>query len=131
MYVKLTIAFANPYIYSVLPAPTGALPSVQVHLAPTLTLSQTVTFPAPSAGGLTVSAHCSSSGKNPRVFLVSTPTDKTLLTEGSTVWEISGADIGEQVDQLVREGRVSDAIGLVEAVGDVHLAPVGYYRFVT
>ncbi|BEI86071.1 hypothetical protein CcaverHIS002_0603580 [Cutaneotrichosporon cavernicola] len=57
----------------------------------------------------------------PKLLLVSTPTDRTLALEGSTIWEVRGTDIGEQVDELVREGRVMDAIGLVEAVGDTGL----------
>jgi hypothetical protein len=59
------------------------------------------------------------------ILFVSTPMDKALsLSEGSTIWIIRGMNIGEQVDELVREGRVSDAIGLVEAVGEDGLPPV-------
>lgn len=92
-----------------------------------------MTFPAPSAGSLTVSDINVSSSKGPqggspaapKVLLVSTPTDKTLLhNEGSTVWELRTGDVGDAVDGLVREGRVADAIGLVEASGDAKLAPV-------
>lgn len=92
-----------------------------------------MTFPAPTAGGLTVSAiNVSSttgpqgpSAGTPKVLLVSTPTDKTLLhNEGSTVWEMRTGDVGDEVDELVKEGRVADAIGLVEASGDAKLAPV-------
>lgn len=134
-----SLAFGNPYIYSVLPAAAGSssgstppLPSVRIHLAPTLALRSAVTFPAPSAGGLTVSAINVSSttgpqgqSETPRVLLVSTPTDKTLLhNEGSTVWEMRTGDVGDEVDELVKEGRVADAIGLVEASGDAKLAPV-------
>lgn len=133
------LAFGNPYIYSVLPAAassgsgsTPSLPSVRVHLAPTLALRNIVTFPAPSAGGLTVPAiNVRSTGPQgqsaaePKVLLVSTPTDKTLLhNEGSTVWEMRTGDVGDAVDELVKEGRVADAIGLVEASGDAKLAPV-------
>lgn len=63
----------------------------------------------------------------PRLLLVSTPTDRTLLAaEGSTIWQLPAPNIGEQVDDLVRDGRVVDAIGLVEAVGDAGLEPVSY-----
>jgi len=59
------------------------------------------------------------------VLLCSTPTDKTLLqSEGSTIWVLRGGDIGEEVDELLREGRSSDAIGLVEAVSERGLSPV-------
>jgi hypothetical protein len=55
----------------------------------------------------------------------STPTDKALSqTEGSTIWVLKGGDIGEEVDELLREGRSADAIGLVEAVGEAGLSPV-------
>jgi hypothetical protein len=39
---------------------------------------------------------------------------------------VEAGDIGEQVDDLVKDGRVLDAIGLAEAVGDESLSPVGY-----
>lgn len=121
------IAFASPNIYSVVPAAAG--PTVQVHLAPTLTLRQTVAFPAPSAGSLTVSAlsvGAKGDKKSARMLLVSTPSDKTLLqNEGSTIWEVQGSEVGEQVDELVKEGRLTDAIGLVETVGEDQLQPVG------
>lgn len=135
-----TLAFGNPYIYSVLPAAansgstsTQPLPSVRIHLAPTLSLRSTATFPAPSNGSLTVSAvNVSSTTKTqgsstgtPKVLLVTTPTDKTLAnSEGSTIWEMRAGDVGNEVDELVKEGRVADAIGLVEASGDSNLAPV-------
>lgn len=60
-----------------------------------------------------------------KVLLVSTPNDKNLAqSEGSSVWAVEAGDIGEQVDELVKEGRVQDAIGLVEAMGDAGLSPV-------
>lgn len=110
-----------------IPAASGP-PSIQVHLAPTLTLRQSITFPTPSTGSLTVSAlNVGVKGKRkaPRMLLVSTPTDKTSLqAEGSTVWEVQATDVGDQVDELVKEGRLTDAIGLVETVGDEGLHPV-------
>lgn len=60
-----------------------------------------------------------------KVLFCSTPTDKTLLqSEGSTIWALRTGDIGEEVDELLREGRSLDAIGLVEAVGESGLSPV-------
>lgn len=134
-YCELTPAFANPFLYSVIsPAAAAAgtpasMPTIQVHLAPTLTLRDTVTFPAPATGSLALAAlsvaTTSTDGKkSSKVLLVSTPTDRTLSHQGSTIWEVRGSDIGEQIDELVKEGRVTDAIGLVEAVGDTGLAPV-------
>jgi hypothetical protein len=94
-------------------------------------LRDTITFPAPATGSLAVAAlnvgTTSSEGKkSSKLLLVSTPTDRTLALEGSTIWEVRGTDVGEQVDELVREGRVTDAIGLVEAVGDTGLAEVSF-----
>ncbi|WOO80809.1 Vam6/Vps39-like protein [Vanrija pseudolonga] len=130
------IAFANPYIYSVVPpvsvnAHSVPLPSIHVHLAPTLAHRQTLTFPSPSAGVLNITcptvglSTATGEGKPlPRLLLVSTPTDRALLAaEGSTIWQLPAPNIGEQVDDLVRDGRVVDAIGLVEAVGDAGLEP--------
>ncbi|CAK9785513.1 hypothetical protein CC85DRAFT_286680 [Cutaneotrichosporon oleaginosum] len=127
------LAFSNPFLYSVLPAATAVagqsatLPTIQVHLAPTLALRDTITFPSPATGSLTIAAlsvgtTLSEGKKSSKLLLVSTPTDRTLALEGSTIWEVRGTDIGEQVDELVKEGRVTDAIGLVEAVGDTGLA---------
>ena len=58
------------------------------------------------------------------MLLVSTPSDKNLATtEGSTIWALGSCDLGEHIDDLVKEGRVQDAIGLVDAVGEGGLAP--------
>ncbi|WVQ78836.1 hypothetical protein IAT38_000927 [Cryptococcus sp. DSM 104549] len=138
------VAFANPYIYSivhVLPHTSSSglsipIPTLQVHLAPTLTLRQAIPLPTPSVGTLAASTLTLTSLASPRgtpalnmqpatkLLIVSTPTDKALAqSEGSSVWAVRTGDIGEQVDELVREGRVEDAIGLVEAVGENGLSP--------
>lgn len=60
-----------------------------------------------------------------KMLFIVTPTDKTVLqSEGSSVLAIGCSSVGDQVDGLVREGRVADAIGLVESVGEVGLDPV-------
>lgn len=52
-------------------------------------------------------------------------TDKSLSqAEGSSLWAIRATDMGEQIDELVKDGHVPDAIGLVEAVGENGLSPV-------
>ncbi|WWD16424.1 hypothetical protein CI109_100850 [Kwoniella shandongensis] len=140
------VAFANPYIYSIVPVvPTSSsstastavpVPTLQVHLAPTLTLRQTLALPSPSTGGLTVTSLVTTSTAAPqstpaanmlpstKLLFVSTPTDKTLAaTEGSTIWGVRADHIGHEVDELVRQGRIGDAIGLVEAVGESGLSP--------
>ncbi len=140
--------FSNPYIYSVVPVVPTSAPSsssvsttshahaIQVHLAPTLTHRQTLALPAPSAGTLTIGGLTGFS-LNPtetpaeamlpamKLLMVSTPTDKGLSqSEGSSIWVLRSGDVGDQLDDLVREGRVPDAIGLVEAVGEAGLSPV-------
>lgn len=94
-------------------------------------MRDTVTFPTPDAGSLILSAlnvaTISADGKkSSKLLIITTPTDRALAVEGSTIWELRGSDIGEQVDELIREGRVTDAIGLVEAVGDIGLEPVRF-----
>lgn len=60
---------------------------------------------------------------------MSTPNDKLLsANEGSSIWAVEAADIGKQIDDLVREGQILDAIGLAEAVGETALSPVGHSR---
>jgi hypothetical protein len=60
-----------------------------------------------------------------KVLFCSTPTDKALLqSEGSSLWALRAGDVGEEVDELLREGRSMDAIGLVESVGESGLSPV-------
>jgi hypothetical protein len=62
-----------------------------------------------------------------KVLFCSTPTDKALLqSEGSSIWALRAGDVGEEVDELLREGRSIDAIGLVEAVGESGLSPVSH-----
>ena len=60
-----------------------------------------------------------------KALFVSTPTDKALAqSEGSSIWALGAASVSGQIDELVREGCVDDAIGLVEALGDDGLSPV-------
>jgi len=47
-----------------------------------------------------------------------------LQSEGSSIWALRAGDVGEEVDELLREGRSMDAIGLVESVGESGLSPV-------
>ncbi|ORY29789.1 hypothetical protein BCR39DRAFT_588162 [Naematelia encephala] len=137
------IGYASPYIYTAVPvvqstaSSSGNLPptsTIQIHLSPTLSHRQTISLPGPPTGALSVTSMISVSGPPttpaqamsaaPKALFISTPTDRNLVTaEGSSVWLVRSGDIGEQVDELVREGHLSDAIGLVEAVGDSGLAP--------
>jgi len=114
-------------------------PYLQVHLGPSLALRDTITLPSPTAGTLSVSSMltvsqqiataASSTSAATRVLLVSTPNDKALSTnEGSSIWAVEAADIGDQIDELVRDGQLLDAIGLAEAVGETSLSPVSLAR---
>lgn len=47
-----------------------------------------------------------------------------LQSDGSSIWAVRAGDVGEEVDELLREGRSMDAIGLVESVGESGLSPV-------
>lgn len=140
----ILLAFTNPFIYSAVPLSSGnpadsgsnvVNSAIQINLGPTLGLRQTLLLPAPSVGSISISAmHCidsvnltpaSAMAASSKVLVVSTPNDKNLAqSEGSSVWAVETGDIGEQVDELVKEGRVQDAIGLVEAMGDAGLSPV-------
>lgn len=135
------IAFSSPFIYSVVPSapsPTNATPSpsVNIHLGPTLLSRRPLEIPRPSAGSCVITSLVPvdpPTGTSPaealsastRVLSISTPTDKTLLqSEGSTIYALRSGDVGEEVDELVKEGHTADAIGLVESVGEGGLAPV-------
>lgn len=111
-------------------------PSINVHLGPTLLPRPALALPAPSAGTLSVSTPITTASTSAtssaqalsastRLLFVSTPTDKTLLqSEGSTIWALRSGEVGEEVDELVKEGHAADALGLVEAVGEGGLSPV-------
>lgn len=111
-------------------------PVINIHLGPSLLPRHSLSLPALSAGTSNISTLVSTSAattKTPaeallpssRLLCISTPTDKSLLqSEGSTIWAIRSGDVGEDVDELVKEGHVADAIGLVEAVGEDGLSPV-------
>lgn len=135
------LAFASPFIYSITPSPpstsnTTPPPIVNIHLGPSLIARTSLTLPTLSAGTSSVSSlipTTSTTSLSPaeallpssRLLFISTPTDKALLqSEGSTVWAVRSGDVGEEVDELVKEGYASDAIGLVEAVGEGGLSPV-------
>lgn len=140
--LELTIlAFSNPYIYSVVPtlsssSATQPSSSINIHLGPTLLPRRSLSIPSPTAGSVTITSLVPVNGIEPgspaealkastKMLFCSTPTDKALLqSEGSTIWALRASDIGEEVDELLREGRSMDAIGLVEAVGESGLSPV-------
>ena len=143
-----SVAVSNPFIFSIVPHTVSVGPSnsssslptcaIQIHLAPTLRPQQTLmTLSLPSIGGLTAGSLCSvelstntlasSVAPSTKFLLISTPLDKSLsTTEGSSIWTVEACDLGEMIDQLVRDGHVGDAISLVESVGETGFAPVSF-----
>ena len=142
--LNLRSGFANHFIYSLVtksqsnsPSSVGPSSSLQILLAPSLHVQSELSIPTPANGG--VSATCltlvdtskgtlaSGVATSSRMLLTSIPTDKALSQSlGSTIWAVQSDDLGDQVDELVREGRTSDAIGLVNAVGETGFTPVRF-----
>ncbi|KAL7424682.1 Vacuolar morphogenesis protein 6 [Cryptotrichosporon argae] len=118
------IAFANPYLYSmVTTVQANAQPalSVQIHLTPTLSMRETIAIPQPATGHLLARLAVLTTPGGP-VLIATTPSDKAMLTaEGSSIWALSPPTLEAAVGELISEGRIGDAIGLVEAVGDASL----------
>ncbi|TYJ56256.1 hypothetical protein B9479_003101 [Cryptococcus floricola] len=122
------LAYSNPFIYSVVSAPPpshaqgqkeGIGGTVQIHLAPTLREFTSLPIPAPSVGSLalgpTATLSTFSSGTTPKLLVTTTPTDKSLLAQGSSVYVLSSPPGDVLVDGLVRKGRVGDAIAFLES----------------
>ena len=140
-----SLAFSNPFLYALVPhvgstssaTPASTLPTcaVQIHLTPTLHLQQTLALPLPIAGGIAATSLCSVTrseatlastvAPSTKALFISTPLDKSLAAnEGSSIWSVEVGDLGDVVDEMVRQGRVEDAFGLVEAVGEMGFSPV-------
>lgn len=145
------IVFSNPYIYSILPPSLSTLqhshpsPLIQIHLAPTLSLRQTVAVPPPPTGSWGSVCFCPVASTStptpactstPKLLISTYPTDKSLHSQGSTIHLLSSPPLPSEVEHLLLEGRIDDAIGLVEAVGDAAfhgpgasvLRPLGGYH---
>jgi hypothetical protein len=59
------------------------------------------------------------------LLFVASPTDRGLSqAEGCSIWAVQAASLADEVAELVRDGRMTDAIGLVESVGETGFAPV-------
>lgn len=131
------IVYSNPYIYSSVPSMIAsgsnniATSAIEVTLAPTLLPLATLTLPESSTSiGQAITSLIpliSTANTTPaqnmkstvKVLFSSLPMDKSSsAAEGSSIWALQVQDIGDQIDDLVREGRVDDAIGLVESVGE-------------
>lgn len=137
-------AYNNPFIYSAIPAPasvassstaTPPQPSIHVHLGPTLHLRHVLPIPQPTTGSSSISCltPLNRNGGTPAgsvdasaaLAFVSSPTDRALSqAEGCSIWVVQAASLAHEVNDLVRDGRMTDAIGLVESVGETGFAPV-------
>ncbi|RXW25536.1 hypothetical protein EST38_g333 [Candolleomyces aberdarensis] len=149
----------KPYIFSVLPAGTVAIPQadppptststtqpsqqpslyttsvLQIYSSLSLRVTQTLPFPfdAPQSSTVPVGTTVppvpnanlrllTSSPAKSRLFLLSTPTDRTAAAaEGSSIWEITMKPWSEQLDELVRDGEYSDALALLDSLDEATL----------
>lgn len=124
------IVFSNPYIYSILPSAHSS-PTVQIHLASTLSLRQTVALPLPPAGSWTgtcfslISSPSSAPAPTPKLLIATYPTDKSLQPQGSTIHLLSSPPLSSEIQHFLLDGRIDDAIGLVEAT---QLTPVRHLK---
>ncbi|KAG2060873.1 hypothetical protein BDR06DRAFT_947416 [Suillus hirtellus] len=139
------VAFVNPYIFSILPpgtvpvpenggtslpsgsapvAPQSALiPSPVVQVISSLTAQSVQTLPFPPTSSASSTATCtirllasSPTAKAP-IFLVATPSDRTVATsEGSSIWQIRMRSWGDQIDELVQRCLYSDALSLLDTL---------------
>ncbi|KAF8634148.1 hypothetical protein AX15_001050 [Amanita polypyramis BW_CC] len=102
---------------SLLPVQTLPFPFVDssgsyISLSTTLTAAQNAVVRL-----LTTSNH-----ERPRLFMVTTPVDRAMAaSEGSTIWQISMKTWSEQLDELVLEGRYSDALALLGVIDEAIL----------
>lgn len=63
-----------------------------------------------------------SSPAKSRLFLISTPTDRTAAAaEGSSIWQVTMKPWSEQLDELVRDGQYSDALALLDSLDEATL----------
>lgn len=112
---------------SVIPAPV-----VQIVSAINLLPVQTLPFPFPLPESLPNLAVTSNStirllttiqSAKSSLFLISTPVDRALATaEGSCVWRFEMKSWGEQIDELVQNGRYSDALALLDTLDQLSLS---------
>ncbi|KAJ7717681.1 vacuolar sorting protein 39 domain 2-domain-containing protein [Mycena metata] len=147
------IAFVKPYIFSVLPPGSIPPPStkpgaessgtapqptitpttvVQIRSSTSLLPTQTLSFPFkdPSSSSSTtpptnasVRLMTASSGAKSPLFLVTTPTDRTVAAaEGSTIWQFKMKSWDAQIDELVAAGQYADALTLLDTIDVIALA---------
>ncbi|KAI0690617.1 hypothetical protein BC835DRAFT_1363553 [Cytidiella melzeri] len=140
------IAYAKPYIFSILPAgsvPSSAveggtnlsaaasfIPTTVVEVRSSISLIPSQTLPVPfksPISGTTYANHSarlltSSPGSKSPLYLLTTSTDRAAATaEGSTLWSFTMIAWGEQVDELVRNGAYADALALLDSLSTATL----------
>lgn len=139
-----TSVLVKPYLVSILPAGsmhgsntsiTQANPSsnpiIQARSTLSLSVSQTVEYPfaplklskSPPATQYTLRLLSPGPFGKPPLFLVSSPNDRTTLAmEGTTLWMFSMKEWGAQIDELVKDGKYSEALALLDSLEDGTLA---------
>ncbi|KAK2460159.1 hypothetical protein APHAL10511_007838 [Amanita phalloides] len=99
---------------SLLPVQTLPFPFVNSSDS-SISLSATL----PAAQNAAVRLLTPSNHSNPRLFMVTTPVDRTLAAnEGSTIWQIDMRTWTEQLDELVMSGQYSDALALLDVIDE-------------
>ncbi|KAH9481762.1 Vacuolar morphogenesis protein 6 [Psilocybe cubensis] len=137
------ISFVKPYLFSVFPAgtlptqsPKSEVPStatlppaafnttsvVQIRSSLSLQVSQTLPFPfnvsdATAAQNATIRMLTPSASGF--LYAMTTPTDKTAAAnEGSSLWRFNMRPWTEQIDELVLDGKYSDALALLDTLDE-------------
>ena len=139
------LAFADPYVLSVLPAGSQTVPSkLEIRLKQTLSIQQVfevgssaIDPDSPVAATIgaghinSASIRCLTTGVDAKdhtdevsrlsrpvsAFFLSTPADKLQLqTDGSTVWCLRGERWGEILDDAMVTGRFEDGRGILRGI---------------
>src|SRR6202035_2295008 len=137
-------AYIKPYIFSILPA--GSVTNTQADLSTSsaahqhpfiqtaviqiislLSLHpiQTLAFPFSSTASptpCTVRLMTPSPSARSSMFFVTTPTDRSAATEGSSIWKLTMKSWVEQVDELVSVEQYADALALLDTVDQAVLS---------
>lgn len=137
----MIVALVSPYLFSILPA--GTVPSTQItphettspSFIPTAVLEirssislrplQSLPVPLiplaegapPTANNQTIRVLTSSPGYKSPIYIVSTPSDRTLANaEGSSIVQFHMKPWGVQVDELVEAESYEEALSLLETL---------------
>lgn len=112
-------------------------PLIQIRSSLSFLPVQTLSFPFVNSSGSSLSLSTTlsvtqnavvrlltpSSNLKSRLFMVTTPIDRTLATsEGSTIWQTSMKTWAEQLDELVLTEQYYDALGLLDVIDEAMLS---------